>query len=902
MKKALLIDANALIHRAWHALPPMTSPSGKAVNAAYGFASVLIKVLASERPDVLAVCWDTPEPTFRHVKLETYKAQREEQPEEFYDQIPDAKDVVDALGGTNVELPGYEADDLLGTLAVKSAQAGYKVTILTGDKDAFQLVDENVSVLAFKKGVSETVTYTPESMVRMIGLRPDQIVAYKAMRGDASDNIPGIRGIGEKTATDLLQKYDDLEGVFKAAHDKKSDMAAGVRSKLVEGEGTARDLLPIVSIVTDAPIKTQVTDYERRPVDQDKVMKVFGDLGFKSLLARALNAPKQASDDGPITSTKVEKISGKKGGKTGGARGGKVEGQDGGRWEGLKVAKDEKDVDKVLDEARSEGRLAVYLPQTVQTSLFDDDKQIVVGAGGTAISISKSLLDKDAVKKSLSRALADEGLPKIGHGLKAVWHWAEKNGMELSGLGFDVELAAYLLAAGERGHDIKTLATMQLRRVIDDTDTAQAYSAMVDLVPVLKKQMAEQGAAQVFERMEMPLVTILARMEKAGIKIDAAYLSELSKKLAQDKRELEEKMHAMAGEPFNPLSPKQLTHVLFETLKISVKGIKRGKTGISTAASELEKLHGAHPIVELIEQYRELSKLLSTYVDALPRLADKDGRVHTTFNQAVTATGRLSSSDPNLQNIPIRTELGREVRRAFVARPGYKLVSCDYSQIELRIAAALAKDKAMLEAFDKGLDIHTATAARIWNKKLDEVTKDERRVAKAINFGLIFGQGPQGLARTAGISVVEAKDFIDRYFLAFSGVHEWMAWAKAFAAKQGYVETLFGRRRPLPEIDSPLPQVRATAERMAINMPVQGTEADLMKLAMIKVAKELPNICPDAELLLQVHDELVLEVPKKDVKRVAAAVSDIMQNIEKIGCPILVEAKAGDNWEEMESV
>ncbi len=358
-------------------------------------------------------------------------------------------------------------------------------------------------------------------------------------------------------------------------------------------------------------------------------------------------------------------------------------------------------------------------------------------------------------------------------------------------------------------------------------------------------------------------------------------------------------MHDMAGEAFNPLSPKQLSHILFDVLEISDKGIKHGKTGISTAASELEKLYGTHPIIELIEQYRELSKLLSTYVEALPLQADKQGRVHTTFNQAVTATGRLSSSDPNLQNIPIRSELGRKVRRAFLSKPGFVLLSCDYSQIELRIAAALAKDKNMLEAFEKGEDIHTATAAKIWNLKLEEVTKDQRRIAKAINFGLIFGQGPQGLSRTSGISFEDAKKFIARYFQVFSGIKEWMEWSKGIASQQGYVETLFGRRRLLPEIHSFVHQVKAQAERMAINMPIQGTEADLIKMAMIKIAEQLPLISKNSKMLLQVHDELVFEVPEKEVTVVAPQLVDIMQNIEKIGCPIIVDAKFGKNWEEM---
>lgn len=896
MKKALLIDANALIHRAWHALPPMTSPKGKLVNAVYGFTSVLIKVLAAERPDLLAVCWDTPEPTFRHIKLETYKAHREEQPEDFYNQIPEAKRIVECMGGTNVELPGFEADDLLGTLSVKASEDGYKVTILTGDKDAFQLVNDNVSVLAFKKGVSETVTYTPESMVQILGLKPEQIVDYKAMRGDASDNIPGIRGIGEVTATELLQRFGDLKNIFKAAHDPKSEMAKGVRAKLLDGENTAQELLPIVTIVTDAPLKVALSKFARQPVDEEKVLTLFSELGFKSLVSRVFNVKtEQVQNNEPITSTKPIEFKTKKKAEK------KVLSK---KSQGIEFisAKGKDDIADIIECAKKQGGLMAHLPQATQTSLFGDNEVLYLGTETRAVTLSNEILNHKGCRELLAQAFADETIKKNGHGLKKFWHWADEKGFEFNGFGFDVELAAYLLAAGERGHDLPTVAGMYLQRSVDEQDQKQVYQAMVDLVPVLMKQLEETKSLRVFQTIEIPLIPVLAEMEKEGIKIDVQYLTELSKELSRNKQSLEKKMCEMAGEAFNPLSTKQLGHVLFDVLKISVKGIKRGKTGISTAASELEKMHGAHPIIELIEQYRELSKMLSTYVDALPRLADAQGRVHTTFNQAVTATGRLSSSDPNLQNIPIRSEMGRKVRRSFVAKQGCLLVSCDYSQIELRIAAALAKDKTMLEAFERGLDIHSATAARIWNKELKDVAKDERRVAKAINFGLIFGQGPQGLARTADISVAEAKDFIDRYFLAFSGIQEWMSWAKAFASQQGYVETLFGRRRPLPEINSPLQQVRAAAERMAINMPVQGTEADLMKLAMIKVAQVLPQVCPEAKMLLQVHDELVFEVPKKDATRLGEAMADVMQNVEKIGCPIVVDAKVGENWEEMEKI
>ncbi len=882
-KKALVIDANALIHRAWHALPPMTAPDGKLVNAVYGFTAILIKILAQERPDVLAVCWDTATPTFRHEALETYKGKRVKQDQAFYDQFDDVKEVVKVLGGTNLELDGFEADDLLGTLAVRLEKDGYKVLLLTGDKDAWQLISKNVSVVAFKKGVSETVIYTPESLVEITGLRPDQVVDFKAVRGDASDNIPGIKGIGEKTMTELLQKYDHLQGILKAAKDPSSDIKSAVRQKLLEGEKIALETLPIVRIVTDAPIKFKVEDLLRRKVDEDDVVAVLSKFGFRSLIARLFGKQQENLEHGTENvdqnkpSSKFQVPSSIN----------------------HAVMTSVEDFEKFFDIVKKEGKIYIYLPEVVQESLFEDLPSVVFGSDEMTVTIAKQVLDKKEAKKILKLMIEDDDIKKIGHGLKEVWHWADALGLEIAGLDFDTELAAYLLAAGERGHDLKSVAAMKLQKVLDDTKPIMALDAIRELELRLRTELEEQKLSSVLERFEMPLIPILAKMEETGIMVDVKYFKKLAEELRKEKAKLEKKMHELAGEEFNPLSPKQLGHILFDVLEISTKGIKRGKTGISTAATELEKLHGLHPIIEMIEDYRELSKLLSTYVEAIPELADADGRVHTSFNQAVTATGRLSSSDPNMQNIPIRTELGRRVRKGFIAKKGYILLACDYSQIELRIAAALSKDKAMLEAFEKGEDIHTATAAKIWDLKPEDVTKDQRRVAKAINFGLLFGQGPQGLSRTADISYAEAKDFIDRYFVAFSGIREFMDTAKALASAQGYVETLFGRKRPLPEINSPLQMVRAQAERMAINMPVQGTEADLIKLAMIDVAKELPKVSKDARLLLQVHDELVLEVPEKDVKKVAKVVVETMQNVEKIGCPIVVDAKAGKNWEEM---
>lgn len=888
---ALLIDANALIHRAWHALPPLTSPDGRLVNAAYGFTSVLLKILAAERPTYLAVCWDTPEPTYRHLAYAEYKAQREEQPEEFYAQMPIVKEIVRAFGGTNVERPGYEADDLLATFASRLAKKDVNVTLLTSDHDVWQMIAPNVRVVAFKKGVSETATIDAKNIKELSGLTPGQIADFKALRGDPSDNLKGVPGIGEKTATDLLQSYKNFEGVFKAAHDEKSALTPSLRRRLLDGEDSARKTLPLVRLVTDAPVSETAKDLFRRPPDEDALRRTFTTLGFKTLLARALGSAsrkERASEHAtertvPPTAPKPSRGSSK-----------------------IRhaLSPSVKDAIGILNAARAQGALIVRPVEEPRASLFREAPAIALGTSDETALFSESHLADAKIRDAFRRVLEDEAIEKIGHGLKAAWHWAKNRGIALKGIRFDAEIASYILSGGEGAHDLASLAAARLDALLTESEgrPLQEIDAIRALRSFFGEGLAAQNLTRVMDRFETPLIPILAEMEDAGILIDRPYFKTLTGDFRAEKTRLETDMTRLAGEPFNPGSPQQLARVLFDVLKIPSKGLKRGKTGISTAASELEKLEGAHPIVEKIGEYREVAKLLSTYVEALPEQASSGGRVHTTYNQALTSTGRLSSSNPNLQNIPIRTELGRKIRRGFVAPRGFRLLSCDYSQIELRIVAALAKDPKMLEAFNQRQDIHVATAAAIWRVTPDHVTKDERRAAKAINFGIIYGQGPQGLSKSAGIPFDDAKRFIEEYFRVYAGVREYLDGTKAFARANGFVETLFGRRRAIPDINSPLPQFRAAAERMAVNMPVQGTAADLIKLAMIRVASAMPRISTRTRMLLQVHDELVFEVPEAEVRTVARAVADLMENAEKIGVPVVVDAKSGRNWDEMTGV
>ncbi len=881
---ALVIDANALIHRAWHALPPLSAPDGRLVNAVYGFASVLLKILASERPTYLVVCWDTPETTFRHEANKEYKAQRESQPDEFYAQIPWTQEVVTVLGGTNVELPGYEADDLLGTYAALAAKKHIQVTLLTSDRDAYQLIGPLVRVMAFKKGVSDTVIYDEKMLKEVTGLTPEQIPDYKALRGDASDNLKGVSGIGEKTATDLIQTYKNLDGVLKAAKDTKSALSPSVRQKLIAGEQIARETLPIVRIVCDAPIPILLEQTRRRPVQEDELSRVFLEFGFKTLLARALgkNSPlsPMTKREGAVGASPIHQR--------------ELEGV-------IPVV----DFDAFIAHVRSEKFLIIHPLEILQNNLFAVTPSLALGTATQTLILSTDQLKDANVIDELKQILAATELKKIGHNLKHCWHWAKRHGFELRGLEFDTELAAYLLSAGDRAYELRTLAMARLGLTIPDTDERPVVEieAIRGLRGFFVKELKEQRLVDILERFEMPLVPVLAQMEAYGILIDRKHFKQVEGDFRITKAQLEKDMTELVGQSFNPASPQQLAHVLFEVLKIPTKGIKRGKTGFSTAAPELEKLEGVHPLIEKIGQYREVAKLLSTYVETLPALADAEGRVHTTYNQALAATGRLSSSDPNLQNIPARTELGRKIRRGFIAAPGYRLLSCDYSQIELRVIAALSKDEQMLDAFYKGLDIHTATAAAIWKVPLESVTPDQRRAAKTINFGIIYGQGPQALSKGAGISFEEAKRFIAEYFQVYFGVKAYLDGTKALAHAQGYVETLFGRRRPVPDINSPLPQLRAAAERMAINMPVQGTAtADIMKLAMIEVARRLSSISAGTRLLLQVHDELVFEVPEDEIEHVMPQLVEIMQTVAKIGVPLIVDAKEGKNWDEMKKV
>lgn len=861
-KTLLLIDGNALLHRAWHAIPPLTAPDGKLVNAAFGFISILFKALKEVNPTHAAVTFDRPEPTFRHKAYAEYKATRVKQPDELYEQIPVLREILDALAIPIYDLRGFEADDVIATVAEKTKKVGALTVILTGDMDTLQLVDSTTTVMAPKRGIADTILYDETAVKERYGLTPDQMVDYKSLRGDPSDNIPGVKGVGEKTATELLKTYGTVEGIYKELDRKSSKIVGAVAERLRAGEKDVKSAHDLVILRRDAPVKFNLDDAETRPFDREKLMPVFAKYGFRTLLDRIASA-----DETPKLSF--------------------------------------------------HGKLSFkrIVPAGSPAAVIYD-----ANLAGFAIATTAGT---GIVKTEDARAfLENPRIEKITHDAKALVKACAALGIRIENIVMDTMLASYLLNPGTRGHDLERLIFENFGKELRPIEApqgrllppshdelaplyAERASFLLSLSQNLGVRLQEQGNDRLLREIELPLVPVLAEMETNGVLVDTDFLKGLSKTHTKRVEVLSEKIYKLAGEEFNISSPAQLKTILFEKLKISTKGVRKTATGadLSTAAAELEKLRGAHPIVEFIFEYRELQKLLTTYVDALPLLVNpKTGRVHTTYNQTVAATGRLSSSDPNLQNIPVRTETGREIRKAFVAPRGSVLLAADYSQIELRLVAAIAGDKKMLDAFRRGADIHTQTAADIWSIPEEKITKDQRRAAKAVNFGIIYGQGPRGLAESADISFDEARDFIDRYFLAYPSIREYLDSTKALAASQGFVETIFGRRRYLPDITSGVPQVRAAAERAAINMPIQGSAADLIKIAMVRVHEVLQRNHPDVKLILQVHDELVFECPTDAVPTISRTIKEIMENVHKLTVPIVVDLEAGKNWGELKSL
>lgn len=862
-KTFLILDGNALLHRAWHAIPPLSTKDGRVVNAAYGFTNVVEKMLEKFAPDAMAVAWDLAGPTFRHDEFEAYKATRERKAQELYDQIPIIQEILRAYGIPSLSAKGFEGDDILGTIATMNEKAGRKTMIVTGDLDALQLVNDGVTeVVVFVKGLSEVKIYDEAAVVARYGLKPSQLIDLKTMLGDTSDNIPGLPGIGEKTATTLLQEFGSLENIFAAL--KKGEIAERFAKKLEGKEALAKQMERLVTIVRDVDLGDfDVAKAEVQPRDVQKILPVLRDLEFKNLIKKYENGNdevREAKED-----VKMKKA------KSGHAS---------------KLV----DVDGVTLSFVIEAKAEDLFGSTIAAVGVSDGERTFVAEHPSA-DVLADVVAKLAGAKSI-----------IAHDYKLALHVLAAAGVDVASIVrkdiFDTMVGAYLLSSADREFGFDDIVRNELGSTAKTT--AEHVAVLFPLAKRLKERLKTEGMLTLSDEIEMPLVGVLFQMERHGIAINTEKLHELAALFDERVQSLTKEIQKLAGKEFNVNAPGQLATVLFEDLQLPTKGIKKTKSGFSTAAPELEKIADAHAIVPLISEYREVAKLKSTYADTLPLLVAKDGRIHCRFNQCVAATGRLSSSDPNMQNIPVRTELGREIRKAFIAPKGRVLISADYSQIELRLAAAIAKDKSFIDAFRDGADIHRRTAAEMWGVDEKDVTKAQRSAAKAINFGVLYGVGPRSLARGAGVSFDEAKDFIDRYFVAHPGIATYLDETKLHAHNDEYVQTMYGRRRYLPEINGTMPQLVAAAERMAINMPIQGASADIIKLAMRQVADWLLTTKLDVQMLLQVHDELVFEAAADDAQAASEKIRDIMSSAVTLDVPLVVDVAIKKNWGEME--
>lgn len=898
-KKLILIDGNAIIHRSYHALPPLTTKKGELVNAVYGFSSTLLSVIDKFKPDYIAATFDLAGPTFRHKEYKEYKAKRVKADQELYDQIPRVKEVVRAMNIPIYEKEGFEADDVIGTLAKQIEKSGENVEniIVTGDLDTLQLVNPKTKVYTMRRGLSDALIYDEEKIKERYGLSPRQMIDFKGLRGDASDNIPGVKGIGEKTAIELIKKYSTLENVYK----NLDEIKGAVREKLERDRAMAAKSKHLSEINQSVPVKIDLTRAYVHKFEREKIVELFKELNFYSLIkrlpdAKLRNVSESANQPSGVKDFKYEYISSDK-------------------------------LNDFIKELSIKEEVAIRLNARVKNILESEILGLSLSwKTGRAGYIEFNQDNFSLIKKILENSR----IKKIGYDLKKDLEILKNNRIELEGTSFDVMLAAYVLNPGAKTQ-LETLVLENLGEemamksnkgqlglaIETPQETAHKFAREADYIFKLKqilenkieKISAEQISASkrsltdVFENLEMPLIPVLEHMEKAGIKLNPIIFKGIAEKITARIKRLEEKIFELAGGEFNINSSRQLAEILFTRLRISTQDIKKGKTGYSTASSELQKLKGQHKIIEKIEEYREIFKLKTTYLDTLPTMTDKNSRIHTTFNQAVTATGRLSSSDPNLQNIPIRTELGKLLRTAFEAERGYLFVSADYSQIDLRVVAHVSGDKKLIELFHRGEDIHRATAAEINKVSLSQVTQVMRSRAKALNFGIIYGMSVFGFSAAADVSRDEAKKFIDEYMNKFQGVAEYIRKTKEWTKKHEYVETEMGRRRYIPEINSPNFQVQNAAERMAVNMPIQGLAADIVKLAMIEiykyVAKEKQMDANDIRMILQVHDEIILEVKENIADKVAKKIEEIMESAYKLKVPLIASIKIGENWGEI---
>ena len=874
--KLMVLDGNSILNRAYYGIRPLSTREGLYTHAVYGFITTLQRLLDEENPEALCVTFDRREPTFRHRADADYKAQRKPMPPELAMQLPVMKQVLSAMSVPCYELAGYEADDLIGTISRKCQAAGWDCVIVTGDKDSLQLITDRtkVKLVSTRMGQTTTKDMTPETFREQYGFDPIHMIDLKALMGDTSDNIPGVPGVGEKTAMALVQQYGDIDALYRRLPD--IDAKPNVIRKLTEGEESARHSYWLATIVTDAPLDFDPAENLRRPF-RPELYDLFLRLEFQKLIDRYHLRPHQETAEKPEVTAAVVPI--------------RTEDQ----------ARD------LLAQWRQAESVTVYaVPDLSALSVQWD-------AGENASWAAELWTgDYQGDWQALLAALFAADIPKVSHNVKDLMRTLLDGGLPAEGFVFDTALAAYLLDATAGKYDLPRLFVSYFNQelpkpvhlepeafsLLGDRSAAWAslcsYGAAIEaLHGVLLPRLREQGMEKLYFDVELPLCRVLADMERSGFLVDGGALARFGADLSDTIRQLEQRIYAAAGQQFNINSPKQLGKVLFEDLGLPHG--KKTKTGWSTNADVLEKLKD-HPLVADVLTYRQYAKLKSTYADGLLKVIDPDGRIRTSFQMTVTATGRLSSTEPNLQNIPTRTDLGSKMREMFVAAPGHVLVDADYSQIELRLLAHISGDTAMQQAFLSGADFHTVTAARVFHVPQDQVTHQMRSRAKAVNFGIVYGISAFSLSQDIGVTMQEAKEYMDRYFATYTGVKQYMTDVVDKAQEQGYVETLWHRRRALPELKSSNFNMRSFGERVALNMPIQGTAADIIKLAMVRVHSRLDREGLAARLIMQVHDELIVECPEEEAPRVEALLQQEMQGVAELSVPLLAEAHTGRNW------
>ena len=874
--KLMVLDGNSILNRAYYGIRPLSTREGLYTHAVYGFITTLQRLLDEENPEALCVTFDRREPTFRHRADAEYKAQRKPMPPELAMQLPVMKQVLSAMSVPCYELAGYEADDLIGTISRKCQAAGWDCVIVTGDKDSLQLITDRtkVKLVSTRMGQTTTKDMTPETFREQYGFDPIHMIDLKALMGDTSDNIPGVPGVGEKTAMALVQEYGTIDEIYRLLPDLHAKPAA-IR-KLTEGEESARHSYWLATIVTDAPLDFDPAENLRRPF-RPELYDLFLRLEFQKLIDKYHLRPHQETAEKPeVTATVVP-------------------------------VRTEDQARDLLAQWRQAESVTVYaVPDLSALSVQWD-------AGENASWAAELWTgDYQGDWQALLAALFAADIPKVSHNVKDLMRTLLDAGLPAEGFVFDTALAAYLLDATAGKYDLPRLFVAYFNQELEkpvhlepdafsplgDRSAAWAslrsYGAAIEaLHGVLLPRLREQGMEKLYFDVELPLCRVLADMERSGFLVDGGALARFGRELSDTIDRLEQRIYAAAGQQFNINSPKQLGKVLFEDLGLPHG--KKTKTGWSTNADVLEKLKD-HPLVADVLTYRQYAKLKSTYADGLLKVIDPDGRIRTSFQMTVTATGRLSSTEPNLQNIPTRTELGSKMREMFVAAPGHVLVDADYSQIELRLLAHISGDTAMQQAFLSGEDFHTVTAARVFHVPQDQVTHQMRSRAKAVNFGIVYGISAFSLSQDIGVTVQEAKEYMDRYFATYTGVKQYMTDVVDKAREQGYVETLWHRRRALPELKSSNFNMRSFGERVALNMPIQGTAADIIKLAMVRVHSRLAREGLEARLIMQVHDELIVECPEEEAPRVEALLQQEMQGVAELSVPLLAEAHSGRNW------